>query len=170
MRSWEAEDVRPVQSERQAREKHADAEVEEAQARGALPGHTTKQHPGRRSWTASTQRARENERMCTQGRCQGTECQQQFRLGRGCRRNFDLRSTRIQVINCTSSVGADTTHKEARVAAKATCAHHRVNLEAVCSSARATFLLQGGVSAGLSARRLDPRRRQAKLTLAAGLD
>ena len=37
--------------------------------------------------------------------------------GRGRPKNTDLRSSSI--INCTSSVGADTTHKKARVAAKA---------------------------------------------------
>ena len=55
-------------------------------------------------------------------------------------------------------------HKEARVAAKATRAQHRV--KAVCSR---VFLLQRDVPAGLSARRLDLRRRRAEITFAAGL-
>ena len=47
----------------------------------------------------------------------------------------------------------------ARVAARAACVHHRVQ-----------FLLQDDVSSGLSARRLDPRRRRAETGFAAGLD
>ena len=49
--------------------------------------------------------------------------------------------------------------KEARVAARAACAHHRIQ-----------FLLQEDVSSGLSARQLDPRRRRAETGFAAGLD
>ena len=58
-RSWEAEDMRPVQAEPAERKhgrKGASAEVEEARAGRALPA-PTKQHPRRRSPTASTQRA-----------------------------------------------------------------------------------------------------------------
>ena len=59
-------------------------------------------------------------------------------------------------------------HKEAHVAAKATCAHHHI--KAVCSSTTATFLLPGDVSARLSTSQLDLRGRQAEVTFAARLD
>ena len=119
-RSWEAEDVRPVQeepAERKHGRKGADAKVEEAQAGQALPAPTTR-HPRRRDRTASTQRERKraHERACTQGRCQGTECRQQGGA-------VPLDSERAGgVPDCERNRTAPTPSKEARIAAKATCA------------------------------------------------
>ena len=60
-----------------------------------------------------------------------------------------------------------TAHKEAHVAAKA--AYARSSSQGGVQR-RATFLLLDDVSAGLSTRRTDPRRRRARITFAAGLD
>ena len=58
-------------------------------------------------------------------------------------------------------------HGPAHVAAKA--AYARSSSQGGVQR-RATFLLLDGVSAGLSPRRTDPRRRRARITFAAGLD
>ena len=130
-----------------------------------LHAHTT-WHPRRRIEEASAHAASARTASARARRAsQGTECRQQFCLGWGRPANTDLRSNRT--INCTSSVEVDTAHKEAHVAAKA--AYARSSSQGGVQR-RATFLLLDDVSAGLSTRRTDPRRRRARITFAAGLD
>lgn len=140
-----------------------DKEARAGRARHAPPLHDTR-GGAKRTASAHADSARTASARARRA-SQGTECRQQFCLGWGRPANTDLRSNRI--INCTSSVEVDTAHKEAHVAAKA--AYARSSSQGGVQR-RATFLLLDDVSAGLSTRRTDPRRRRARITFAAGLD
>ena len=144
------------------------AGVEDKEARAGRARHAPPLH-GTRGGAKRTASAHADSARTASARArrasQGTECRQQFCLGWGRPANTDLRSNRT--INCTSSVEVDTAHKEAHVAAKA--AYARSSSQGGVQR-RATFLLLDDVSAGLSTRRTDPRRRRARITFAAGLD
>ena len=165
-----AEDVRPVQAE-PAERKHRRRRCRRqgGASRTSSACAPTTRHPRRRKTDGQRpcrQRAH-SKRACTQGQ-PGHRVPAAMKLycfGWGRPASTDLRSNRT--INCTSSVEVDTAHKEAHVAAKA--AYARSSSQGGVQR-RATFLLLDDVSAGLSTRRTDPRRRRARITFAAGLD